>query len=515
MDKDNWESIDGLTEDITQPLSPAWGPPSPSSDSSPNNDDTQLEVMFFDGPQPLSSIQSSNQKQPESNQKQLVSPEPNQKQLVSLSPDQRQLVSSPDQLVLSPQTISVKTLTTKIVETVAEELNAKLEPFYKQFNETRNCLLMVKQMLEKQMNQEQPVVSVPSVPSGSKSSERESIIVMFIIFFFGFSTNTVTLTKEKDELYLSIFSNMLTVMKHTLITGTSAKSILAKLKFPSKRRADKSCAEMVSQFLSVGDLSSGTVKVTVSFRLFMERCRQLYVDHAKDVSELAGIFAKVDRDWLLNMDEEIEDDEPSPNPLAGKKRFKGTKKIPPVRGLLSIGYMSFKNYQLLLESPYYHWEHGFFSYISTGMIPNQNNLPMEGNFAKFTGFWCFERVVDELPKPVKKVSTRSSKKRKAPASDDEEEAPRSKKRKAPASDDEEEAPRSKKRKAPASKPVKPSKKPVVDEQERQSTGGKAPRSKKGNEAEQEEKESRQKKQKLADDNEQTDHGSGSDSDLST
>jgi hypothetical protein len=489
-----WELVGGTT--TTQPIidpsspitirpnfddlpSPMYGENGDNDDTQNNgeNDDTQLEdIPHIRTPRQDDDdeMQPNQQSQPKPQEKQLVS-STSPKQITSSQSSQ----SSQDnkQVALIDGTISVEALTTGIVTTVMDELNRKLAPFYNQFNETRECLLTVKRMLEKQMNEEQPVVSVPSAPSGSRSGDRESIIVMFVIFFFGFSTNTATVTVKDTVLYLSIHNTILTVMKHTLITGTSAKSILAPLKLPSKRRSDKACADMISTFLSVGDLSvRGTKQVTVSFQLFMERCRKLYTDFTSDVTQLGGLFAAVDPDWLLNMGE-VED---GPKPLAGKKPFKGTKNIPPLTDVLSIGHIPFSSYELLITSSYYDWRHGFFSYMSTGVLPNQNNPVVEGSFAKFTGFWCFETVVDELPEPVKKVSTRSSKKKK-------------------------------------------------ETQERQSTGGKAPRSskkrkdvasdeeedesnsrKKSDQGHRTKKQKKQSKQSVEDYNEHTDYGSDGD-----
>jgi hypothetical protein len=173
---------------------------------------------------------------------------------------------------------------------------------------------------------------------------------------------------------------------------------------------------------------------------------------------------------------EVED---GPKPLAGKKPFKGTKNIPPLTDVLSIGHMPFSSYELLITSSYYDWRHGFFSYMSTGVLPNQNNPVVEGSFAKFTGFWCFETVVDELPEPVKKVSTRSSKKKKPQERQSTGgKAPRSsKKRKDVASDEEEDEPESRK---------------------------------KSDQGHQNKKQKKQSKKSVKDDNEHTDYGSDGD-----
>jgi len=246
---------------------------------------------------------------------------------------------------------------------------------------------------------------------GIDKPDREAVMAKLVIFFFGLSTNTVVISENKEgESIMCITNSFLTVMKNASISGK--KGVFQELQFaPRQFGSASNCAKVLSKWLRIVDLSlEQNKKACISLDYYFEQCRILNLSYKADLEKGIAAFAKLQPDWLNNMEEIVDSSKVRMMPSGGRLPFKSTKFTDPVEVILGVGIVDSDTYRIIQRSKYYNHNNGLLQFFQFGTISPQSIPVIDGDLIKFEGLWRFTNKVNVIPNLPRQVD--KSRKRK-------------------------------------------------------------------------------------------------------
>jgi hypothetical protein len=245
--------------------------------------------------------------------------------------------------------------------------------------------------------------------------DRDAVMGMLVIFFFGPSTNTVVISEDKKGVAtMCITNSFLSVMKNASISGK--KGVFQKLRFVAGQfRSGPNCAKVLSKWLRIADLSlESNTKACISLDYFFQQCRILYLSFNADIQMGVEIVASLKPDWLNHMEETVDPSKVRAMPSGGRVPFKGTRFTDPVGKALGLGILDSETYKIIQRSQYYNQNNGLLEFFHFGTISPQAIPVMDGDLIQFEGWWRFTTKVNGIPTVAssKKPSNESNKSKK-------------------------------------------------------------------------------------------------------